>query len=397
MRSSAFLVLLAGAACSTTSEPKPDVSAAAPLRGLATAPVAESSLRPSLSYVATLRAARDASLSTAVGGRVEKLSVQIGDRVRRGAELVRLRDVDARAAVASAGAALAQAKARAGGAVDLEATPDVRAARIALEAARDARERMAPLLARGSVSEQDVWRVKAQERTADAQLDAARALARASAAAVDQARAQSAQANLALSDLTLRAPFDGVVVERAAREGETVAAGTTLLRVVDDASFRLEFDVPQHEAHLVALGASVRAEGARAADGAPLAGPVARLSAALDGETRLRRAEADVATPAASALAGSRVRVRVETGPAASHPVVPCRAVRTAAGVSRIWALDARRVEERLVVELKREPAGDGDAPGGGERCVLDAGARAGERVVLDPPAGLQDGDEVEP
>ncbi len=396
MRSFAFLALVAGAACSTP-EPKPDAFAAAPLRGLATAPVAERDVRPSLSYLATLRAARDASLSTAVGGRVEKLSVQIGDRVKRGAELVRLRDVDARAAAASAGAALAQAKARAGGAVDLEAMPDVRAARIALESARDARERMAPLLAGGAVSEQDVLRGKAQERTAESQLDAARALAHASLAAVDQARAQSTQANLALSELTLRAPFDGVVVERAAREGETVAAGAILLRVVDDAQFRLEFDVPQHEAHLVALGASVRAEGARAADGAPLAGPVARLSAALDGETRLRRAEVDVATPAASVLAGARVRMRVETGPAASHPVVPCRAVRTAAGVSRIWVLEARRVEERLVVELKREPGGEEDAPGEGERCVLDAGAKAGERVVLDPPAGLQDGDEVAP
>lgn len=358
------------------------------MRGLVTAnamPVTES---PSLSFLGVVRAAEDASLGVTTPGRVEKVFVQIGDRVTRGTELLRLRDLEARAAAGSAGAVVAQARARLGGVADIEQTPDVRAARAALDIARDARTRLEALVSKGSVSEQDVARAKANEQTAESQLDAARAAARVSVAAVDQARAGATQLGIVLSDHTLRAPFDGVVVERFVRAGESVAPGTSLVRIVDDSSSRLEFDVPPHEMAQVVQGARVWIDEAYAADGGISWGTVARMGAALQNDSRLRRVEATMPAGAPAALAGSRVKVRVETGPAVPHPEIPCDAIRSSAGIDRVWVQKASTVEERLVVVLRRKA---------GERCVLAKGVKTDELVVRNPPAFIQDGDQVQP
>ena len=385
------LIMLLGVAACTPSEPRAEAKTRPPLRGLVTAEITETAFRPSLTYLGVVHAAQDASLGVVLGGRIKRLDVQIGDRVTKGAELLRLEDGEARAATGSAAAVLAQAKARLGGVTEVDETPDVRAAKVALESARDGRARLAALVSRGSVSEQDFERATAQERSAEAQLDAARAAARAIVAGVDQARAGHTQAGVALSELTVRAPFDGVIVERAARVGETVAAGAVLVRVIDDSSYRLEFDVPSHETALVAVGARVSVDGLRAGAGGSSVGTVVRLSAALQNDSRLRRAEATLEARSADALAGSRVRVRVETGASVSHPVVPCDALRSSAGIDRIWIAKASMLEERLVVVLARE------AGGAGEVCLVESGAKAGERVVRNPPIGLQDGDRVAP
>ena len=314
----------------------------------------------------------------------------------KGDELLRLEDADARASARGAAAALGQARARLGGVTDVDETPEVRSAQVALASARDGRARLAALVSRGSVSDQDYERAKSAERTAELQLDAARAAVRASVAGVEQARAGHAQAGVALSALSLRAPFDGVIVERAARIGETVAAGTALLRIIDDSSYRVEFDVPAHEAAHVAVGAHVAIEGAPPGGAGSSTGTVVRLSAALQNDSRLLRAEATLTARPPDVLAGARVRVRVDTGASASHPLIPCDAVRSSAGVDRIWIARTATVEERLVVVLRRDADRD-DAGGSTMHCILESGARAGERVVRDPPLGIQDGDGVTP
>jgi RND family efflux transporter MFP subunit len=381
-------ILLALVSCSPSGSQARDEKPRAPLRGLVTANATDVMESPSLSFLGVVRAAEDASLGATTPGRVDKVLVQIGDRVTRGAELLRLRDVEARAAAGSAVAVVAQARARLGGVADIEQTPDVRAARAALDIARDARTRLEALVSKGSVSEQDMARAKATEQTAESQLDAARAAARVSVAAVDQARAGAAQVGIALSDLTLRAPFDGVVVERFVRAGETVAAGAPLVRIVDDSSYRLEFDVPPQEIAQVVQGARVWIDGAYAADGGISWGTVARMGAALQTDSRLRRVEATMPPGAPATLAGSRVKVRVETGPAMAHPEIPCDALRSSAGIDRVWVLKASVVEERLVVVLRRKE---------GERCVLAKGVKTDELVVRNPPAFIQDGDQVQP
>jgi len=90
-----------------------------------------------------------------------------------------------------------------------------------------------------------------QQREAEAQIAAANADAR-------QARAMERAAQVALSDLTVRAASDGTVVARAVEPGVVVAPGRTLLSVVDLDHVYLRGYVPEGDIGRVRVGQTAR-------------------------------------------------------------------------------------------------------------------------------------------
>jgi HlyD family secretion protein len=77
-------------------------------------------------------------------------------------------------------------------------------------------------------------------------------------AVMDQARAQLAEAEANRQDLTVRAPFDGTVMTRAAEPGEVVQAGTAIVTLLDLTKVYLRGFVPEGEIGKVAVGQSAR-------------------------------------------------------------------------------------------------------------------------------------------
>lgn len=155
------------------------------------------------SRAGTVKSRRRATLSPEVGGRVERLGVRKGARVRKGDLLVRIVAEDVKAQVALAGKSL----------VVSEAT-EREACRAADQARRD--------LARSeSLAKDEVLSVGLLEK---AQTDAGMTAAacEAARARVGQARASLDVARVALGKTVLRAPFDGVVAEISTEEGEWV-------------------------------------------------------------------------------------------------------------------------------------------------------------------------------
>jgi HlyD family secretion protein len=73
-------------------------------------------------------------------------------------------------------------------------------------------------------------------------------------AAIKQAQAQLLEAEANRQDLTVRAPFDGVIATRAAEPGEVVTAGTTLVTMLDLTKVYLRGFVPEGEIGKVKLG-----------------------------------------------------------------------------------------------------------------------------------------------
>lgn len=73
-------------------------------------------------------------------------------------------------------------------------------------------------------------------------------------AAIKQAQAQLLEAEANRQDLTVRAPFDGVIATRAAEPGEVVTAGTTLVTMLDLTKVYLRGLVPEGEIGKVKLG-----------------------------------------------------------------------------------------------------------------------------------------------
>jgi RND family efflux transporter MFP subunit len=226
-----------------------------------------------------------------VAGRVISTPVDAGAFVRQGqivAELehrdAQLRVEQAQAQLNQASAAQRQAQSRIGyggnGTFDPSQMPEVAAARAAYESAKavakqaaaDA-QRFGNLVATGDVSRSNFEKFRTQQETAEAQANAARQQYEASLnsarqawggvegsqAAVEAAKAQLSQAEKALADTTIRAPFDGFVSDRPIAVGEYVALSNKIATIVKIGTMKLELQTPEQRASQVKTGMTVNA------------------------------------------------------------------------------------------------------------------------------------------
>jgi HlyD family secretion protein len=155
------------------------------------------------SRAGTVKSRRRATLSPEVGGRVELLAVHKGERVKKGAVLVRIVDEDVRAQLKLAETSLVVAEAA-----------EREACRAADQATRD--------LARSErLARDEVLSVGLLEK-AQTEAGMTAAACEAARARVGQARASLDVARVVVGKTVLRAPFDGVVAEISTEEGEWV-------------------------------------------------------------------------------------------------------------------------------------------------------------------------------
>jgi len=77
-------------------------------------------------------------------------------------------------------------------------------------------------------------------------------------AEVSQARAQLAEAQANRRDLTVRAPFSGTIMTRAAEPGEVVTAGTAIVTLLDPNKVYLRGFVPEEQIGNIRIGQAAR-------------------------------------------------------------------------------------------------------------------------------------------
>ena len=136
------------------------------------------------------------------------------------------------------------------------ATADQQAAAVAaakrrVEAAEAELTTAQATLANPGIHESQVALVRRQ--IAEQQAEVANA-----AALTQQAQAQLAEADDNRNDLTVRAPFSGTVVTRAAEPGEVVTAGTAIVTLLDLTKVYLRGFVPEGQIGKVKVGRSAR-------------------------------------------------------------------------------------------------------------------------------------------
>lgn len=219
---------------------------------------------------------RFAELGVAVPGTIADVLAAEGDEVVAGAPLIRLDPAAAQAEVDAASAAVAAADAgvarAVAGVTQAAATVDAAEAAVDQAVAGVSRARASRDALPSSAS-------SAPERAADAEIDAARAAlagaranlrgARASATAAggaetaaqaeaDRAKAGRAAAQAGVDQLTIAAPFAGIVASLDARVGERAAPGVVLVRVAGTTGWRIETtDLDETTVARVAVGAPV--------------------------------------------------------------------------------------------------------------------------------------------
>jgi RND family efflux transporter MFP subunit len=261
-----------------------------------------------------------------------------GDRVAAGTVLARLDDTALRDAM-------------------LSARSGVTAAQAAATLAQRNYERSQRLLAAGAIADRDLEAAKSAFDAAQAQLD--------------DARARLTAAQLQLDKTQVKAPFAGVVSQRAVAAGDVVSPGAALFTVVDPGSMRLEATVPADQLGAVAPGMPVtfrvNGYGERT-----FTGRLTRINPTADPQTRQVRVYAAIPNAAGGLVAGlfAEGRVASATRDALTAPLT---------------AVDQRGLAP-TVLRL---------AGGKVERVTVEVGVRDDERGVIELLAGVAAGDTL--
>jgi RND family efflux transporter MFP subunit len=202
-----------------------------------------------------------------------------------------------------------------------------------------------------------------------------------------------------LTDMVVRAPFSGVVISKDAQPGEMispVSAGGGFTRtgigtIVDMSSLEVEVDVNETYINRVVNGMRVEAVLDAYQDWQIPAHVITTIPSADRQKATVKvRIGFDALDPRILPDMGVKVSFLRDAptpgqAPLAPRVIVPKAAIRTADGKSIVFVLKDDRVERRAVsVGLET-----------GGQVELVSGVSAGERVVVEGPAALKDGDKV--
>ncbi len=330
----------------------------------------------------TLRGTTTATLTGKTTGYVRRLEVAPGERVAAGQLLVVLDDTDASTRLQGARALLAEALA-----ADAQVRHERAATQAALSLARTTQARMQELVSVAAVSTQEFDVAESSRQGAVARSAAAEAAVTRAAARVSQARAEVAAASTSVGNAEIRAPFEGIVIERRAQVGDLATPGMPLLVLEEDATLQGHVSVPESLARSVTLGQ--RAELEVEAVGRRFAGAVSEIVPAIDAGSRsfLVKVDLDFSSGAGPAREGLRpgmfVRARLEVGRSAELQI-PLAAVSPRGSIDRVFVLREGRARLRHVSLGERRE---------GQVAVL-SGLGEGEELIVDP-SHLRDGAAV--
>jgi len=324
-------------------------------------------------------ARRRATVSSKVTGKVMDVLIEEGHPVKAGQILAHLDDSQARAELNLAEAQLAASKKS-----------------MAEDEAKLTQEELTLKRRQALLKEKVVGQAEVDDAQSVVDSTKARIEFSRQQIAVSERQVELQRTNL--NDMVVRAPFSGVVISKDAQPGEMispVSAGGGFTRtgigtIVDMASLEIEVDVNETYINSVTPNQKVEAVLDAYPDWRIPAHVITTIPSADRQKATVKvRIAFDELDARILPDMGVKVSFLKETpaGQAAAAPrvVVPKTAIRTAEGRSIVFVLKDDRVERRAVsVGLDN-----------GDQVELVSGVTAGERVVVDGPPTLKDGDKV--
>lgn len=351
-------LLLASAGCSSRSEAEPRAGAAtAEAAPLAVKKVAANPIKVPrvLTLSGSLVASEQAQVAAGATGKILATYVERGSVVKKGAVLAKL---DTRILGAQSEEANAQVE-----------TLKAQQAQAHLDC-----ERTQHMFDKGAIAKAEYDRAQTQCVTAKWSLAAA--------------EARKTQVAESLKDSQIRAPFSGLIVERAVTSGEFVRPDSRVVTLVGVDSLRVELTVPEADVARIKPGAPVtfRTAGSRGdgKDAPRYVGHVKYIGPAVRLQTRDAVVEATVDNPVSDLRPGMFVTAELALGEE-SLPAVPKSALKNDGNQHRLFVVAGDHVEERLVQI--------GDEQGG--MIPIVSGVKSGESVVASLTADVRDGARV--
>ena len=287
----------------------------------------------------------------AAGLRLTQVHANVGDRVRKGQVLATLSGDTLQAEVAQSRASLIEAQAA------------------AADASNNA-QRARTLEGTGSLSAVQINQYLTAEKTAQARVEAARALL--------------AAREVRLTQIQVLAPDSGIISARGATVGAVVSAGTELFRLIRQGRLEWRAEVTSSELGRLTTGTTAQVT---AASGARLAGRVRMIGPTVDTQTRSALVYVDLAPLPGNgaALAGMYARGEFDLG-ATPALTVPQASVVVRDGFSYVYRLEAANRVSQTKVQTGRLA---------GDRLEILGGLAPDARIVAAGAGFLNDGDVV--
>jgi len=157
-------------------------------------------------------------------------------------------------------------------------------------------------------------------------------------AELETARAELTRAQLDLANMTIRAPFDGVLQERDVEIGDFVRAGDKIGTFVDNTTIIITASVAEGDASNVKSGDTATA---KLVTGQNVSGKIRYVSAVADRETRTFMVELEVPNPEGTLPAGVTAEMQVSTGQVEAHKVSPALLTLSTDGTLGVKTIDS--------------------------------------------------------
>ena len=288
-------------------------------------------------------------VTSRLSGYIREILVQEGDRVQRGQLLVRLDAADVEGGISQGRAA-------------------VTAAEAAFHDAQIDRDHFKQLFERGSVSDNEMRKVRLK-------FDAARE-------ALNQARAGLNTANSQRNYAEIKSPVDGLVVAKAKRAGDLALPGAPILTLESGRKLLFETFVAEEAVASVVVGNNVEVRLDR--HDAPIKGIVSRIVSSADPVTRSYQVKISL-PETAGLMPGMFGRASFMLGKSKSA-VVPTTALVERGGLRGVFVVNGENTIQFRWLRIGREWP---------DRVEVMAGLQAGEQVVAVADPTLRDGDKI--
>lgn len=311
----------------------------------ATAEVTFGSSASSAVYEGYIEAVTETSIAAQVSGVIERIEVNAGDQVRAGQVLLQ---IDATHAKQQQAAMTAQ----------------VDAVRAELHALNQELNRQKQLFAKNYISKAALERVQAQQQAATAQLKA------------QQAQAQAAQ--VTTDFFIIRAPYDAVVIDVPAMQGDMAMPGMSLLSLFNPKLLRVSAAIPVAAAEQAQLYEKNTTALRVLHEQRPLAVENIQVLPTADRGTHTVRLRIGVVNEKDDLFPGQHVKVMLQhaaTGVQDQRLFIPKAAVIQRAELTAVYVLS-----EQGKPLLRQVRLGVAD----NERVEVRSGLSVGERVLLD-------------
>ncbi|MGA3049767.1 MAG: efflux RND transporter periplasmic adaptor subunit [Terracidiphilus sp.] len=325
-----------------------------------------------------------------VTGFMEKINVDIGDKVHKGQVLAVLEVPELNAQLKGTGFEVERSKDEL-----LRAQHEIKRAEATHAALHADYQRLleASKAQPGLVAQQELDDAQSKDLSSESQVDAAKAAAAGAQEHTQVAGADNERVQALKNYTNVTAPLDGVVVWRYADTGALIQSGTNsneqdipIVRLSESGLLRLRMPIPENDVQFVHLGdrMQVRVD----AIGRSFTGKIVRFTRDVNFETRTMETEVDVDNRDLSIDPGMYANTQMQLAHADNVTTIPVEALVLKGDQQSVYCVDAdNRIRIRTVQVGLR----------GSKLAEIKSGLEPGDRVVIGGQENYAEGERVEP